>query len=223
MQLLFKRTYYTILVVFALSAVLCIGGVVYTWTIADRTPEGDFANLPYLNVLFGSIIVEAIAVVIIVARKGIKYLPDVETNKSEDETFAFMRSYVSNGTSTTIVSNRASILTRSKDFLELVQQEARAGKRFEVITPSAIDFAVRHPLEQAGVLFVVTGEQSPPEARFTLINADRAGAERLAIAKGTHPDHEITTFDANSGPQMIAMAKDIVRKSKLLANGQRLG
>ena len=41
-----------------------------------------------------------------------------------------------------------------------------------------------------------------------------AGGETLAIARGTHPAHEITVFDANAGPQMIAMAKDIIRKCK---------
>jgi len=39
----------------------------------------------------------------------------------------------------------------------------------------------------------------------------------LAIARGSHPDHEITIFDNNSGPQIVAMAKDIIRKSKALS------
>jgi hypothetical protein len=68
------------------------------------------------------------------------------------------------------------------------------------------------------VIFYTTGEDSPPEARFTLVNGHRSGAEKLAIARGGHPEHEITIFDNNSGPQIIAMAKDIIRKSKALAH-----
>ena len=66
--------------------------------------------------------------------------------------------------------------------------------------------------------FYVTKEKNPPESRFTLVDGHRSGAERLAIARGGHPEHEITTFDNNSGPQIIAMAKDIIRKSKELAD-----
>ncbi len=50
------------------------------------------------------------------------------------------------------------------------------------------------------------------------MNGDRSGAEKLAIARGVHPEHEITIFDSNSGPQIIAMAKDIIRKSRALAH-----
>jgi hypothetical protein len=51
-----------------------------------------------------------------------------------------------------------------------------------------------------------------------LVNAGRSGAERLAIARGTHPNHEITIFDNSSGPQIIALAKDIIRRTKALSD-----
>jgi hypothetical protein len=129
-----------------------------------------------------------------------------------------MCDYVKRGTTITIVSNRLSLLTQSTDFFSEVEEGAKRGQRFEIITPKPVDERVRKPLERAGVIFVVTNETSPPEARFTLVNGDRSGGERLAIARGTHPDHEITIFDSNSGPHMIAMAKDIIKKSKILSN-----
>ena len=184
-------------------------------------PKGGTAkisDLPYLSVQFSSLIIEAIGVVLLFVKRGMKYLPEIETNKHKSQTFEFMCGYVKGGTTVTIVSNRLSLLTRSSDFFKEVQASARKGKRFEVVTPKPVDENVRRPLEEVGVQFIVTNEASPPEARFTLVNADRAGGERLAIARGTHPDHEITIFDSNSGPQMIAMARDIIRKSKLLAN-----
>lgn len=93
----------------------------------------------------------------------------------------------------------------------------------EVITPKAVTEDIRKPLHDAGVKFFTTGERDPPEARFTLINGARSGAERLAIARGSHPNHEVTVFDNFSGPQIIAMAKDIIRKSKGLAGGSHMG
>jgi len=91
-----------------------------------------------------------------------------------------------------------------------------------MITPRPVDEKVRTLLKDVVVHFIVTNEASAPEARFTLVNADRGGGARLAIARGTHPDHEITIFDSNSGPHMIAMAKDIIRKSKLLAHAPKM-
>ena len=56
----------------------------------------------------------------------------------------------------------------------------------------------------------------------TLINSNRSGSERLAIAKGIYPEHEITIFDSYSGPQIIGMAKDIIRKSERIANAPKM-
>jgi hypothetical protein len=218
MQNAIKITYYVILIVFGASAALCIFGLIYIWFLQPSESATRIKDLPYLGVLFTSLIVEAIGVVFLFVKQGMKYLPATVTDKNEAETFKFMCNYVKQGTSITIVSNRLSLLTQSKNFFNEIQTGARAGKRFEIITPKPVDEKVRIPLEEAGVTFFVTNEASAPEARFTLVNGDRAGGERLAIARGTHPEHEITIFDSNSGPQMIAMAKDIIRKSKILAH-----
>lgn len=218
MQNAIKHTYYVILWVFGASAVLCLAGVTYIWFLQPTGGTSKLTDLPYLNALFASLIIEAAGVVFLFVKRGMKYLPETETNKEASETFRFMCDCVKRGTTVAIVSNRLSLLTQSPEFFKEVEEGAKRGQRFEVITPNPVDEKVRKPLEQVGVSFIVTNEASPPEARFTLVNGDRSGGERLAIARGTHPDHEITIFDSNSGPHMIAMAKDIIRKSKLLAN-----
>jgi hypothetical protein len=215
-----KHTYYLILIVFAASALLCLSGVVYIWFFQPAGGTQKIADLPYLGGLFSSLIIEAIGVVFLFVKRGFKYMPEAETNENASQTFKFMCEYIKGGTTVTIVSNRLSLLTQSPDFFKEVQEGAKSGKRFEIITPLPVDPRVRVPLEGAGVVFIVTKQSSPPEARFTLLNGDRASGERLAIARGTHPDHEITIFDSNSGPHMIAMAKDIIIKSKLLANAR---
>jgi len=240
MQQIIRHTFYVVLTIFSLSALLCFAGLGYTWfylsapaiekpseppkAAGEKKPENDKVDatkareLPFLGLFVTSIIIEAAGVVFLFLKTGLKYLPQVTINKSESETFDFMCNLLTLGTTVTIVTNRASLLTRSEKFRNAVTKSAESGIRLEFITPTAIADEVRLPLEQAGVSFLVTGELNPPEARFTLINADRAGGETLAIARGTHPAHEITVFDASSGPQMIAMAKDIVRKSKALAH-----
>ena len=218
MQNAIKYTYYVILIVFIATATLSLLGLAYIWFQHPIDGDGKLRNLPYLGTLVTTLIVEAIAVVFAFVKSGLRYLPRVVSYKTEKETFKFMCEYIKQGTSVTIVSNRLTLLTRSNDFYNGVLREAQSGKRFEIITPRPIDGNIRNTLGQAGVVFIVTSENASPEARFTLINGERAGAERLAIARGTHPEHEVTIFDSNSGPQMIALAKDIIRKSKNIAN-----
>jgi hypothetical protein len=154
------------------------------------------------------------------AKKGVKYLPDIVTHKNEEQTLKFMGEFVALGSTVTIVSNRVAWLRKSSAIKEAMAAMTQNGKQLEIITPKEVAVEIRKDLEAAGVKFFVTNEAFPPEARFTLVDGHRGGAERLAIARGGHPDHEITIFDNSSGPQMIAMAKDIIRKSKELANAK---
>lgn len=123
-----------------------------------------------------------------------------------------MQHFILSGTSATIVSNRVSWLASNSELIEILKSKAQAGIRIEIITPHPLPDELRNAL--TNVSLIVTKEANPPEARFTLINGDRSGAERLAIARGVHPEHEITNSDNNSGPQIIAMARDMIRKSK---------
>jgi hypothetical protein len=150
------------------------------------------------------------------AKKGMKYLPDSQTDKKLEDTLKFMENFILMGTSATIVSNRVSWLSGDPKLISVLQSKIESGKRIEIITPKDVGESLKSKLE--GASFTVTNEELSPEARFTLINGDRSGAEKLAIARGVHPEHEITIFDNNSGPQIIAMAKDIIRKSKGMAD-----
>ena len=211
-----RPSYYAFLGVFILTALLTIATLAKLWWI---DPPGTAAqSYPFLWALISALILEPVALLIAFVRVGSKYMPRVEIHKKSEETFEFMCDYIKNGTSVTIVSNRLSLLTQSHDFLKEVLKEAKGGKHFEFITSSQLPSLLETQLKSVGVSLYVIEESERPEARFTLINSGRAGAERLAIAKGTHPEHEITIFDNDSGPHMIAMAKDIIRKSKNLAN-----
>jgi hypothetical protein len=211
MQQLIKASIVVFLTIFTLTAVLTLVGVGYVWF-----SEKQNVDLPYLRWLISVLIVEVVGVIITLARRGFRYLPEVRINRNASQTSIFMKEFIAHGSSVTIVSNRLGWLTDAPAVQAEMIRRAHAGAQFEIITSQPVAAAQRTPLAEAGVLFFETGPELVPEARFTLINSNRSGAERLAIAKGTHPNHEITIFDSTSGPQIIGLAKDIIRKSKAL-------
>ena len=213
MQDILRLTIRLFLAIFAATAILTVIGLAYLWFGSK-----DSSKFPYLGWLLTTLIAEVIGVIIMVGKRGLGYLPTVQINKDANETSAFMKSFISHGSSVTIVSNRLSWLTDAAELLRHIEERSKSGTRFEIITAQPVNEKTKAVLVPVGVQFFVTGAEHVPEARFTLINADRSGAERLAIAKGTHPNHEITIFDASSGPQIIGLAKDIIRKSKVLSN-----
>lgn len=216
MQAILKLTVRIFLMIFAVTAFISLVALCYLWYAIST--GSALKDLPYLGWLLSIAIAEVVGVVIMFAKQGLKYLPEVEVNKKESETLEFMKNFIDSGSSVTVVTNRMAWIRKSVPIKDAIIQIAKNGTRLEVITPEEVDKDIREPLFEAGVHFYVTKEDVPPEARFTLVNGNRSGAEKLAIARGGYPNHEITIFDNNSGPQIIAMAKDIIRKSKELAD-----
>jgi len=212
---LVKFTMYVFVGIVALTALLALTGLAWLWFAEKTNVQSD---LPHLGWLLVVLIGEVVSVVVMIAREGWKYLPDVENHKKEADTLSFMRGFVASGSTVQIVSSRLAWIRNSQELVDEVTKKAQGGTLVEVITPNPVADDIRTDLEEAGVRFFATGEDVPPEARFTLINGNRCGAERLAIARGSHPEHEVTIFDNQSGPQIIGMAKDIIRKSKEMAN-----
>lgn len=210
-----KIALYVFITIFVLTTLLALVGLGYLWFSSEADGRAD---LPYLGCLVTAIILEVIAVVIVLAKKGFKYLPDVKNHKTEAVTLSFMKDFVTSGSTVQIVSSRLSWIRNSQELMDAIKKKSIEGASVEVITPKPVEDDIRKDLEQAGICFFVTNEGTAPEARFTLVNGNRSGAERLAIARGSHPDHEVTIFDNHSGPQIIGMAKDIIRKSKGIAN-----
>ena len=76
MQNAIKTTYYIILFVFVASAVLCLSGVTYIWFLQPAGSTAKITDLPYLNALFSSLIIEAIGVVFLFVKRGMKLQGD---------------------------------------------------------------------------------------------------------------------------------------------------
>jgi lysylphosphatidylglycerol synthetase-like protein (DUF2156 family) len=215
-----KLVLYAFILIFISTALLALAGLSYIWFGCEPSTRPD---LPYLGGIITALILEVIAVVVMLAKKGFRYLPHVENHKTEDVTLSFMKDFVTSGSTVQIVSSRLSWIRNSQDLIEAVKKKAREGAFVEIFTPNPVENDIRADLEKAGIRFFVTNETTAPEARFTLVNGNRSGAERLAIARGSHPDHEVTVFDNHSGPQIVGMAKDIIRKSKEKANASQVG
>lgn len=196
-----------------LTAIFTFCGLGYLWYSGKP-------DLPYLKVLIPGILIEIAGIVFMYAKKGVQYLPEVIISKNVDSTIDFMKDFFNNASSITIVSNRVSWLVTNEELKKELHMKSLSGVRIEIITPKKLEEAFLE--EMSGIEFFVTNEDIIPEARFTLINGDRGGCERLAIARGAYPEHEITIFDNSSGPQMISMAKDIIRKNKEKSDGARM-
>ena len=207
MQCLIKYIVYTFLIITIFTALLTLGGIIMVWIDSSL-------SLPYLETLVVTLLIEAISCVFMFARKGLGYLPQVVTNKTKEQTIKFLEDFISSGSSASIYSSRVSWLIGNKPLQEILNKKIEEGLKVEIITSNEINEEIKVNLPKAS--FFVTRELVSPSTRFTLINGERSGAERLAIAKGSHPNHEITIFDTNSGPQIIGMAKDLIRKSKAL-------
>ena len=215
MQQMIKHGFYVFLWLFSITSTVVLICLTILWF--KNLSGVQIKELPYLEWFLGLTLIEIGSIVVLFITKGLKYLPNVEINKTEEETLQFMKKFISSGSTVTIVSNRIAWLGKDTELKNEIVDMAKGGTFLEVITPKDVSDEIAKDLKEAGVQFLVTKDKEP-EARFTLVNGNRSGSEKLAIARGSHPEHEITIFDNNSGPQMIAMAKDIIHKSRELAN-----
>ena len=122
MNNLIKNTYYVFLLITLLTALITLFGLWSMWS--EGKTLDDFPLLEWLVTTF---IVEVLAIIFAVARKGLKYLPDVQTDKKTSDTLIFMEQFLSAGTSATIVSNRLSWLTNQSDLLSTLQRKIESG------------------------------------------------------------------------------------------------
>ncbi len=78
---LIKTTLYVFIVIVALTALLVLGGLASLWFLPSMATRSD---LPYLGALVTALLLEVIAVVLTLVRKGFKYLPHVENHHAEE-------------------------------------------------------------------------------------------------------------------------------------------
>lgn len=202
--------------IFIATAIITILGVIASWCISFYYKQEW--KLPYLNYLLTTLVVEVIGYIFALAKYGFKYLPRIETKKDLNETREFIKNFINHASTVTIVSNRLSWI--DEGFLELIRDKQNSGTKFKIYIPQPEKNNQQNITKIKECLSddLVIHNTKAPEARFTLINYGRSGAEKLAISEGTYPDHNISIFDHSSGAQIIGMAKDIIRQLKDLTD-----
>ncbi|MCL2185544.1 MAG: hypothetical protein FWB86_06795 [Treponema sp.] len=205
MYKLIKISIIVFLIITLLTALLTLAGIFYLWFIKGES------NLLFIG-SFVALITEIAGVIILFVKKGLRYFPEVKEQKTMEETKEFLEKFITLGTSATIVGNRLSWLINNESMIKILNEKIKEGLKIEIITPQPIKKEIINKLP--GVDFIVSNDTNPAEARFILINGNRRGSERLAIPNDVHPDFKTTIFDNISCPQIIAMAREIINKSK---------
>ena len=89
MQKLVKHTLYLFLWITGITALITLIGIGYLWFFSEST------ELPHLEWLIGAVVLEIVAVIVILAKNGLKYLPETRTDKVPADTLDFMQEFIS--------------------------------------------------------------------------------------------------------------------------------
>lgn len=204
MERISKILWNMVVFVFGITALLTICGIGYLWFV-NPTVE-----LPYLETLFVILIVEIIGVCLIVLKSSISFMPKTKIYKEPKDVNEFLLNFAMRGSSVEFVSNRASWISSDEELKSQLISKVQGGSKVTILSP--IKPMGSDELEKQGIDFINSFSNNyTPNARFTLINSSRQGAEELAIAVGSFPEHKVYVFNGQNSPYIIAMAKDIVK------------
>ncbi|NJM10969.1 MAG: hypothetical protein HC889_02840 [Synechococcaceae cyanobacterium SM1_2_3] len=123
-----------------------------------------------------------------------------------------MESFVRGESDSVVIISNSLKWIESPEATRLLTEIQKKGKQVEIFTNKKLPLSVIEKICNAS-LFLVE-DSIPPKARFTLLNERRFQSAKLAIARGTHPTHEIIIYDAVSGPHILNMACDLVSKAR---------
>lgn len=114
MQKLVRMTVIVFVVIVGATAALVLGGLAYLWFFPSQSARSD---LPYLGSLVTALLIEVIAVVVTLVRKGFRYLPHVENHEDEAKTLSFMAKFIAGGSTVQLVSSRLAWMKDSPKLL----------------------------------------------------------------------------------------------------------
>lgn len=218
MQQLVRRSANAFLLITIVTALFALVGLAIQWYL------GDEVELPFLRWLLSAVLFEIVAITFAFTKRGMRYIPRIVNAKTETASLEVMSELVSTASSVAIYSNRASYLANSIEFQDALVTAALRGAKVELIIRSiGSQQELLHDLVKRNVVVLLVSNDDIPFARFTLVNEHRTSGERLAIARGSYPAHDITIYDHESGPQVVALARELVRharKQSVVWNGE---
>lgn len=135
-------------------------------------------------------------------------LPEIQVNQTKSETYKFMTDFISKASSSVIIVSNSLRWLEDSDAKDVINAINKKGSAVEIITPKALSEEIRQQISKT--IFLNTGSESPPMARFTLINVNCPANVQLAISLDAHPNHQIVVYDNSSGAHIISLASDLV-------------
>lgn len=190
-----------------LCAIITLSGVVRLWFFVPQADQKD--GLPYLGWLLSTFVGSVLAILFSASRRALRDLPDRVVHKTRKETTDYLLKFIAEGSSAIIYTNKGGWLYEDGS-KEAIDKLLLDGVSVTVIATPL--HAERLKAKYAGTSLVVVErkETNEPKVRFTLLNSNRIGGERLAIADGCHPEHGITVYSSSNGINVITMAKELI-------------
>jgi len=138
-----------------------------------------------------------------------KNQPETVLCRSQDKINAFMRYFISQGSTAHIASFGLSWVKGYPDMQDFL---ADAVKREELVILARGPNELTEVLKSAGIRIIIYPTSVVDVPRFTLLNLGRAGSERLAVAREGLPNHWIDVYEDKHHPQVIAIARAYIRR-----------
>ena len=170
----------------------------------------DFAGEEWGEGTARAALATELAVLAIVGLRNLNGKVRESIHKDDASINGFMRQFIGQGSTVDIVSHRLAWAERDPAMATFLHEQVTgSGVAMSIYVADDTSQPVVD-LQHVGVNVFrhPPGMESYP--RFTLLNRDRPGGGRLAIANGAVPDHGISVFEEKHHPQVIALAKALL-------------
>ena len=206
------RNYGAMAIALTVSVFLLINILCYCYYSKDNS---DFIPYTLKNYRLLVIPVMSFFCVYFPINKMIKnHIPEDICCKNRKEIYNFMEQFISTSTSrVTIVSNSLNWLNEleAKNVKYEIFKKINAGIQIEIIV-SDIQANLENELKSHHAL--IYKRELRPMSRFTVINSSKPNAAKLAIAKGSIPNHMISVYTYNDNSHIIDLALDMICQTK---------
>ncbi len=127
--------------------------------------------------------------------------PEITLCTSEADIKKFMRNFISAGSTAHIASFGLSWVRADNTMKEFLTQYVREGKHMTILAAGPTELT--RDLDAQGITMLLYPKDVEDVPRFTIINMNRRGAERVAVAREGLPNHWIDIYSVKHHPQVI--------------------
>lgn len=162
---------------------------------------------PIKGTLWGLCITQVVGLVLRWQKGG--FLPRTEKHFRDPKKInPYLNRFISGGSDIVIFSNTFSWV--NKELQGILRAKADGGQSVTLYAPKA-NKKINYLERNFGVTVInYSSLKIMPRVRFTLLDRNRAGAERLAIGQGDPTNFRISEFTSGRDPQVVAMASMLV-------------